>query len=213
MVKDNTYVKGKGGISAKVVADSIDSTGKRITTFEIEVMRFVWAEFMTHRLFSRNAASSRAIPVKKMLEQIEKNPAMPIHWGANQKGMQADAECDNEVCGPLFVDNRIGAWNDAKNEAISYAKAFDEAGYHKQIVNRLTEPFAFIKAVVTATEYDNFFHLRCHKDAQPEIQELARCMFESREKSDPQLLNPGEWHVPYVSYDSDNRDGLSYNNL
>lgn len=208
-------VVGKGGISAKVIADSISSSGKRITTYELEYPRFVHAEFMTHRLFSRNAASSRAIPVPKMIENIKNNTAMPIHWGANQKGMQAKSECFNKVVWEEFTEfdnpadvplylldsqdiEREEAWEVARNNAIELANAFNDAGYHKQIVNRLLEPFQFIKVVCTATEYDNFFWLRSHADAQPEIKELSDCMYQAMQKSVPNELGVGEWHLPYV---------------
>lgn len=190
-------IEGKGGIKATIVADSVSPEGKRITTYELEYPRFVHAEFMTHRLFSRNAASSRAIPVPKMIEHIKANTAMPIHWGANQKGMQADNECTNLIFSNDWQFDRESWWKLAMEEAVDSAERYDEAGYHKQIVNRLLEPFQFIKVVCTATEYDNFFWLRNHKDAQPEIKELAHCMWEAREQSKPNQLNYDDWHVPY----------------
>lgn len=218
-------VRGRGGISAKIITDSISELGKRITTYELEYPRFIHSEFMTHRLFSRNAASSRAIPVPKMIENIKANTAMPIHWGANQPGMQADNECSQEIGvkyyddfdGPvdgMYVEeygtlSREGAWNWARDEAIDIAKGYHESGYHKQIVNRLLEPFQFIKVVCTATEYDNFFWLRNDKDAQPEIKELAACMLEARQKSSPNILKEGEWHLPYVSTVT-GRSGIEY---
>lgn len=192
---------GKGGISAKIVADSVNSNGNRITTYELEYHRYIHGEVMTHRLFSRNAMSSRAIPISKMIDQVESSPAIPIHWGAKQSGMQANNECDNTVldnCGEPF--SREDWWKFAMEEAIMNAEAFDEAGYHKQIVNRLIEPFQMMKIVLTATEFENFFWLRCDKDAQPEIQELANLMFECREESEPELLKAGEWHTPYVEH-------------
>lgn len=203
-------VEGKGGITATVIADSIaDSTedsecrhpNKRITTFELVYPRFIHAEFMTHRMFSRNAASSRAIPVEKNLEYIKKHTAMPIHWGKNKPGMQADEELDDLVYLDDFSENAVPkeiAWKIAADQAIEMAEAFNNSGYHKQIVNRLVEPFTFIKVVCTATEYDNFFWLRRHKDAQPEIQELANVMWEARKNSIPEIMKPGEWHLPYV---------------
>jgi len=194
-------VDGKGGISATIVADSVSEAGKRITTFELEYPRFIHAELLTHRLLSRNAASSRAIPVNKMIEHVEENTAMPIHWGKNQKGMQANNEC-NSIIGEC---SREQLWRNAAWCATDIADAFATAGYHKQIVNRLLEPFQFIKVVCTATEYDNFFWLRKHPDAQPEIAELARVMWEAREQSEPMLLKAGEWHVPYVD-----RSNLGY---
>ena len=190
-------------ISAKIIADSI-CNGHRITTFELEYPRFIHAEFMTHRLFSRNAASSRAIPVKKAIELIREDTAMPIHWGKNQPGMSAKEECNDLIVIPGERDpshdvsyTREQWWNDARNDAINHAYHFDQAGYHKQIVNRMLEPFSHIKVVCTATEYDNFFYLRCHKAAQPEIQHLAELMYAEYTKSKPVELKPGEWHVPY----------------
>lgn len=196
-------------ISAKIIADSINPEGVRLTTFELEYPRFCHAEFMTHRLFSRNAQSSRAVPVKKQLEQIRNNPAKPSHWGKNQPGMSAKEECNEPVviftyevitptsyC-PYVPYDRENAWLNARDKAVEVAEAFANAGYHKQIVNRLTEPFAHIKVVCTATEYDNFFWLRRHPDAQPEIQELAERMWEARETSAPNLLTKGDWHLPY----------------
>lgn len=199
-------VKGKGGITAKIIADSISSvSGDRITTFELEYHRYVHAELMTHRMFSRNAASSRAIPVKNMLELVRNSPAMPIHWGKNQAGMQAKEECDNLFkwqtgsghggCGG--ENTREEKWSQAANSATKFAQEFGDNGYHKQIVNRLVEPFQMIKVVVTATSFDNFFWLRFHEDSQPEICELARCMLAAYKRSKPQELNPGDWHLPY----------------
>ena len=194
-------------ISAKIIADSVNAvTGKRITTFELEYPRFVHAEFMTHRLFSRNAASSRAIPVKRAIELVRENTAKPMHWGKNQPGMSAKEECSNmvtlttnmrEVNPPEREFTREDAWDIARNNAIIVAEAFDKAGFHKQIVNRLLEPFTHIKVVLTTTELDNWFWLRNHPDAQPEINELARVMLIEVEGSMPVELSSGDWHLPY----------------
>lgn len=179
-------------IKATVIQDSTHM-GKRITTFELEYPRFIHAELMTHRQFSRNAASSRAIPIEKMISHVVENPAAPIHWGANQPGMQAKQEL-----GELAKFNAKTIWQLAVDSAISWAKELSSTGAHKQIANRITEPFQTMKTIVTATEWDNWFWLREHPDAQPEIHELARCMREAMESSTPLTLNPGEWHVPYV---------------
>ena len=193
-------------ISAKIIADSISPAGVRITTFELEYPRFIHAEFMTHRMFSRNAASSRAIPVNRAIELIRENTAMPIHWGKNQPGMTAKEECNERINAEVdatpfgaIVENwsREQTWNVARDNAIAIARLFNDAGYHKQIVNRLLEPFTHIKVVLTATEYENFWWLRDHKDAQPEIAELARVMREEYNKSLPVEMCQGEWHVPY----------------
>jgi Thymidylate synthase complementing protein len=181
-------------ITAKVIADSISEGGDRITTYELEYPRFIHAEFMTHRLFSRNAASSRAIPVARAIELIKLDTAMPSHWGKNQPGMSAKEECTAKVRGFM---SREEAWLLARDQAIGIAEAFADAGYHKQIVNRLLEPFAHIKVVLTTTEDDNFFWLRRHKDAQPEIHSLADTMWTAKTASSPYKLLPGDWHTPY----------------
>jgi thymidylate synthase ThyX len=192
-------------ISAKIIADSISPDNIRLTTMQLRYPRFIHAEFMTHRMFSRNASSSRAIPVERLIKDVMDDTAMPIHWGKNQKGMQADKECDERVMSWHF-DAPYGAswtnkeaWLFARDNAIKVAKAFDEAGYHKQIVNRLLEPFSHINVLVTATDYANFFALRDHKDAQPEIRELAQQMRAAMWNSTVKTLKAGEWHLPYVN--------------
>lgn len=191
MYKSEVY--GKGGIYAKVVADSI-ANDVRITTLELRYPRFIHSEFLTHRMLSRNSSSSRAVPVERMIEQVTYDPAMPIHWGANKAGMQAEEELvDWSATWKIYAKNVAG-----------FAKNMANAGYHKQIVNRLLEPFQFINTVVTATEWGNFFKLRLHPDAQPEIQELARVMKGAMRLSLPEEEGkggdwPGLWHLPYIS--------------
>lgn len=196
-------------ITAKLIADSQSPSGKRITTFELEYPRFIHAELMTHRVFSRNAASSRAIPVNRSIQLIQENTAMPVHWGKNQPGMSAKEECneahrvyfDGGLGGDYWEDSsREDLWKQARDEAITIAEIYAELGYHKQIVNRLLEPFSHIKVVLTATEFDNWFWLRNHPDAQPEIAELARLMWEEYDKNKPYQLGPNDWHVPYFAH-------------
>lgn len=178
---------------------------KVLTTLLLRYPRWIHAELMTHRVFSRNAASSRAIPVEKLIDDIVKDPAMPIHWGKNQRGMQALEECNMPVWLRSHWDanhrqlRREDAWLYAMHYAIEVARAFDTAGYHKQVVNRLLEPFAHITVVVSATEWDNFLQLRDHPDAEPHIRMLARKIRECLEdESTIQILSPGEWHLPFV---------------
>jgi hypothetical protein len=201
-------------ISAKVICDSISPSGVRLTTMQLNYHRFIHAEAKTHRILSlddeeyeivlkqdvdlmddpmlsRNASSSRAIPVAKMIAAVSSSPAMPVHWGKNQAGMQAREEVE---CPPLAQD----VWKYASELAVDRAYELKDLDTHKQIVNRVLEPFQWIKVIVTATEWDNFFKLRLHKDAQPEIQELARCMKTAIDESIPIELHPGEWHLPYV---------------
>lgn len=184
-------------IEAKVIADSISNTGVRLTTLQLKYPRFIHSEFMTHRVFSRNASSSRAIPVAKMLEMIKDEPAMPVHWGKNIAGMQADGEVTN-------IAGMEGLWKEAARQACSIAKVMTDSGLHKQVANRILEPFQHIHVVITATEWSNFFMLRDHKDAQPEIQVLARSMNIAMDMSHPKLLMAGEWHLPYVTQDEVN---------
>jgi hypothetical protein len=180
-------------ISAKIVKDSVSSNGKRLTTFELEYPRFIHSELLTHRMLSRNAASSRAIPVATMLKMIWNNPAEPVHWGANQSGMQAK----NELVGyKLKITKAL--WSLSGKVACGFAYLMSKAGCHKQIVNRIVEPWSHIKVVTSATDWDNFFHLRNHPDAQPEIHELARIMWDLYNNSIPKLLKTGEWHLPYL---------------
>jgi len=173
----------------------LDSTNgqDRITTFVLEYPRFVHAEFMTHRVFSRNAASSRAIPVSTFINRVDKFPAEPVHWGKNQKGMQAKQELDDQT---KLQAKTI--WYEARTDAIKSARKMQELGVHKQIVNRLLEPWLNIQVVITATEFDNFFQLRAHPDAQPEIAELAYKMQTAMDASIPKVLNLTEWHIPFI---------------
>ena len=188
-------------ISVKVIADSINAEGNRITTLQLRYPRFIHAEFMTHRKFSRNASSSRAIPVKRIIADIQEDPAIPMHWGKNIPGMQAHEQLDEKVIvsDPAYrAMTKEEAWLSARDEVIMFAHAFELSGYHKQIVNRLLEPWSHINVLVTATEFKNFFHLRSHEDAQPEIRILSDMMRLEMEKSQPVLLDPGEWHMPYI---------------
>ena len=182
------------GPSAKVIADSIFE-GSRLITLEIELHRFVLPEFNTHRSISRNFQSSRAVPVMQMIEQVRNNPAMPVHWGLNQPGMVAD----NEVEG-FTKQQSILRWKWAAEQAAECAEALNAAGVHKQVVNRLLEPFMWTKGVVTATfnDWQAFLKLRLHKDAQPEIKALACEVAKALLVSKPVEKKSGEWHLPYV---------------
>ena len=196
-------VIGEGDIWAEVVADSIHN-GSRITTYRLHYPRFILAELNTHRLFSRNTSSSRAIPISGMLEQLSTNPAMPIHWGINQPGMQAKEQFTGRALSAMK-----GLWAQAVKEVSSIARVMSDEKLHKQVANRILEFAQFSNTIVTATEYENFFNLRNHPDAQPEIQELARCMFKAREMSVPEELSDNEWHLPFII----KKDGKYFNDL
>lgn len=175
---------------------------KVLSTLLLRYPRFIHAEVMTHRAFSRNAASSRAIPVQKLIDDVMENPATPIFWGKNQPGMQAQKECNERVVlpGNIMSSPREEAWGEARYRALGIAESFARAGYHKQIVNRLLEPFAHITVLVSATEWDNFLELRDHEDAEPHIQMLAQEIRKCLEDENTiQTLQPGEWHYPFIS--------------
>ena len=205
-IKYKSEAQGKGGIVARVVAHSKSAySGKEIITFEYEAPKCILAEINTHRLFSRNAQSSRAVPVTKVIEQIRNNPVTPIYWGSNQAGMVAGEEIDDSVQLYDFDDwynyGKEDGWKLTADKVADLMQAWETAGYHKQIVNRIGEAFTMIKGVITATEFDNFFHLRIHPAADPFIQELAKCMWEALQQSEAEVLYEGEWHTPYVDQD------------
>lgn len=177
-------------ISAEVIADSIGPSRIRLTTLSLKYPRFIHAEFMTHRVFSRNASSSRAIPFKKQVEMIRAELAKPSTWLSNKPGMQGGTEIDEIKKAELY-------WTTAAELAIEQAELLHDLGLHKQHVNRLLEPFSHISVVVTATDWSNFFALRHHHMAQPEIKILAEKMWQAMNQSVPKKLHIGEWHTPY----------------
>lgn len=180
-------------IKATIIADSLNiATEDRLTTFVLVYPRFIHSELMTHRLFTRNAASSRAIPVERMISEVKDNPAVPVEWGTTQKGMQA---------GPPLPPAKAAiaemVWRDGVDYAIMTAQALLRCDVHKQIANRVLEPWAHMTTLVSATEFGNFFRLRAHPEAQPEFQELAYAMLGEYIASEPVERKPGEWHLPF----------------
>lgn len=179
--------------SAKILLDSVNPVGVRLTSFEITYPRFVHSELLTHRVFSRNSSSSRAIPVQKMFEQVLKDPVIPIYWGKNQKGMQAEVEIPGE-------DQKLAlaAWLKGRDQAIVLGQSLLDLKLHKQIVNRVLEPWMWITVIVTGTDWDNFYNLRDNSEAQPEIQKIAKMMYSFHQDSIPTPLKSGEWHLPFI---------------
>lgn len=184
------------GMKVRVVADSVNPAGARITTMLLKYQRFIHSEVMTHRAFSRNAASSRAIPVKKIIDSVKLDPALPVYWGKTQAGMQAAEECDPET-----IAKCKETWLASRDEAVVRAEQLLGLGLHKQIANRILEPWMHMQTLVTATELGNFFNLRVHKDAQPEFQALAKEMLVQFLASTPKQLKEGEWHLPFGDID------------
>lgn len=187
-------------ISAKIICDSINSYGCRLTTFILEYPRFVHAELMTHRVFSKNSASSRAIPISKMIRDVIDNPAVPVWWGKSQKGMQAKEELSGlkqSLC--KFI------WFKFRYLSCGLAWLLDKLGLHKQISNRILEPWFNMRVILSGTEFKNFFALRAHPDAQPEIRTLAEKMLHEYNLNTPVELKDGEWHIPFVEDISDKK--------
>lgn len=208
-------------IAAKVIEDSIAPNGKRLTTFQLQYPRFIHAEAKTHRIvniddeayalmqevslmdcndLSRNASSSRAIPVNKMIERTLADPAFFVHIGKNQAGMQAKEEVGDDIKAAFREE-----WVELAGIVAKYVDRWaNQYNIHKQVANRALEAWQHIHVVVTATELDNFYELRNHPDAQPEIHELARLMLEAQNASTP-VFRPrlreheSGWHLPYVT--------------
>lgn len=183
---------------SKIILDSINCYGKRLITVECRYPRIIHSELMTHRVFSRNSASSRAIKIEKLLEQVSNNPFVPEYFGKNQSGMQALEEISER-------DKAKEIWLQASELACQQVKKLLQLNVHKQTVNRILEPFSFITVIITATEWDNFFNLRNNHMAQPEFQKIASLIKESIDNSKPKILHNDEyrveWHLPYIQED------------
>lgn len=178
--------------TVEIIADSINPEKNRITTFLLTYPRFIHSELLTHRTFSRNAASSRAIPIEKVIQQVLDEPAKPVRWGKNGKGMQDHGEFTGQD-----IAHAQSVWRYAAMNAINSAKALNALGLHKQIVNRVLEPFVWMTTLITSTEWQNFFSLRVHEDAQPEFQHLAYLMLKAYLGNQPEHKRWGEWHIPF----------------
>ena len=189
------YCPANKSMFAKVVAASRSSvSGDAIYTVHVRAPRIIWAEIMTHRVFSRNARSSRAVPVKTMLLEVRNDPFVPWHWGRNQPGMIAGEPFTAAEIAELQAD-----WLRSRDFAADMAESYMNRGVHKQNPNRLLEPFAWIDGLITSTDWNNFFHLRDHTDAEPHLQDLARIMEPAVARAHVTELAPGYWHLPYVT--------------
>ena len=181
-------------IKAEIIADSLNgATGARLTTFVLEFPRIVLAEFNTHRVLSRNSASSRAIPFNKMLERVSSDPFIPIKFMKEHTGMQGNEFFESQNAIAILKGN----WLKARDSAIEQAKNLSEFGLTKQIVNRLLEPFMWHRVIATATDWQNYFALRAHEAAEIHIADLAEKMLGAYNTSSPKELDVGEWHIPF----------------
>lgn len=180
-------------ITAKIIADTAAPSGKRITTVQVTLPRFILPQLNKHRAFSNNAQSSRAVPTTKLIESVRNNYAKPIFWGKNQKGMVAELELEAQE---LYAAKAV--WYRQAMSAADAAEQMMNLGAHKEIANRLLEPFLYVDVVLTATEWDNFFNLRLAHDTQRDMQMLAREIASAMGLSFPKQRNV---HLPYVSDD------------
>lgn len=179
--------------SAKVIAQSISPDGIKITTMHFREWRPIHSELMTHKILGKSAGSSRARPSKAIIEQVMQSPMMPVAWGKNQPGMKAEKLLEGDDLKFAKIH-----WERAAREAALAAEALEKTGAHKQIVNRLLEPFTYIDVLVTGTEWNNFFHLRDHEDADPSMRDLAVKAKKAMNEAVPTVLHPGEWHLPFI---------------
>ena len=183
--------------TAKVIADSINSEGDRLLTIEATMHRFVLAEFNTHRAFSRNSASSRAIPVAKQLGKIQSDPAMPVEFGTNKSGMQAA-----EPLTSLYADQASYHWLKARDAAyLASERLSSDLNVHKQVANRMLEPWMWHTVIFSTTELDNFFEQRCSELAQPEIRVVAEHIRDAVNASIADHLDDREGHTAYSQDD------------
>lgn len=179
---------------AKIILHSVNPGGVELITWKWTYWRAIHSEMMTHRAFSRNAASSRAVPVEKMLSAIVEDCAGPVHWGANQSGMQASAVLEGKA-----LEDAQFEWRMAALDALRHAEGFAHLGAHKQIANRVLEPYCHMTALVSMTRpaLAHFFGLRAHPDAQPEFQVLAYRALDEYLRSVPEEIPWGAWHIPF----------------
>jgi len=192
MLKQKVELGGLRNIDARIVLSSVNPAGDRLVTAILRYPRWIHSEVLTHRAFSRNAASSRAIPVRKILDMVTETPAMPEYWGGEKPGMQAGAQLDEGTAGICEY-----IWQRAAGLAVKCAQDLLDCGLHKSLVNRLLEPWMPYTTLVSATSWDNFFALRAHKDAMPEFQILAYRMLDQYLKCETQQLDWGQWHIPF----------------
>jgi hypothetical protein len=203
--KERHAVQGwQGGSQCNLLpveVDSVEYVGEE-EVFDISVSsdyhNFLANGIVVHNCFSRNASSSRAVPVEKTIQNILNEPWKPLHVYKNCRGMQG-----KELMSDDEYDSFCEHWDDAKRQAIEVARKMIKEGFHKQHINRILEPFTKIKVIVTATEWDNFFKLRLARDADPEIQDLAKAIKLAMDNAAEYIyVNAlGGCTLPYVNID------------
>lgn len=187
------------GFEARILADSIAPNGKRLVTQLWKYPRPIHAEIMTHRMWSKNSASSRAIPTAQLIRMVNDDPWIPDYIGKNQKGMAPGEELtDSER------NEAVRTWLGAKENAVRTAEHLLSLGVHKGVVNRVLEPWMWITIVASATELPNLYALRLDKAAEPHFQHITRMSKAAIDASTPRKLEAGMWHMPFI-YEDDYR--------
>lgn len=181
-------------IIAKILKASKSPDGTTIFSIQARYPRMILAEVNTHAMIAKSTSSSRAVPIKTMLKNIEQDPAMPI-WTLNQSGMQG-LTAPSEI---IHKATEMAIFHMRQAMALVSSLADSDLNIHKQDANRYLEPWGHVDTILTATDWDNFFKVRCHKDAAPIMQELANAIKAAIENTSIQTLKLGEWHLPYVS--------------
>lgn len=192
----------------KIIADSLNMT--RLTTFQVKYWRPILAEMNTHRAFSRNAASSRAMSFSKRCDEVREDAWKPSHWNAEQKGMVGGTEFSDEVKKVIDLDIQklASATANYLEELNGKIERITGKSIHKQYLNRYLEPFTYVTQLITATEWDNFFKLRTADDAQPEIRDVAMHMQHLYQTHVPEEVKDGDWHLPYITAEERKQYGL-----
>lgn len=201
---NNVEVVRPSGITCTVVQHSVDSlTGKQILTVNVRYGLIIHSEFLRHRQLSRGVKSNRAIPSKKIRREVLEDPYTPSWFGANKSGMVSE----EQVKYPSLAKS---LWRAARYPACGFHWLGEKMGLHKEVLNRLLNPWQWVSETITATEWDNLYNLRIHKDAQRDIKAIVEAIYECHNKSNPHLLQHGEWHVPYVKREWNNKGEISY---
>lgn len=184
-------VKTPNGGYVEVVQHSKDANGKDILTVNVKYGLIIHAEFLRSRQLSRGVKSNRAIPCKVIRQEVLQDPYVPVWFGANKSGMVSEVEVKfKKLC--------TGLWKAARYPAVATHWTLEKLGLHKEVNNRLLNPWQWVRETITATEWDNFYNLRCHEAAQRDIKVVAEALLEAHKKSEPEMLRNGDWHVPYV---------------
>lgn len=200
-----------------VLASRHAQTGRLVVSLHMRYPRIIHGELMTHRVFNRNARSSRAVPIKTLLGEIRSSAFIPWHWTGAKPGMQGVPNWQEKIlvkgAAALHVDTDIpvnaeAAWLWGRDLMADLAESFADADYHKQVANRLVEPWMWMDLLVTSTHWANFMHLRDHPDAEPHIRDLAVLVGKALEAAgdQAQILHPGQWHLPYVTREEIDRE-------